>query len=169
MQHSRGAVGIMYFKQWFVVFDPHPCCPSPRMALKPPLSLGPQESPGNRKKAGALGDALLKQPFSNTATFSATQEGQEMERASLEGGRKKGDLKYFAKGKRNIQPQCIIWGREEGQGATNKENSKLHSKREMRHLKPACSIAQAVYRAQIKAGLQETQGTSPLAYCQHCL
>lgn len=100
MQHYRGAVGIMYFKQWFVVFDPHPCCPSPRMALKPPLSLGPQESPGNRKKAGALGDALLKQPFSNTATFSATQEGQEMERASLEGGEEKGRLKVLCKGKK---------------------------------------------------------------------
>lgn len=60
MQRSRGAVGVIYFKQWFVVFDPHPCCPAARMALEPPLSPGLWRSPGNRKEAGALGDALLK-------------------------------------------------------------------------------------------------------------
>lgn len=153
---------------WSLILTP--AVPPPGWPSSPPCLWGHRRALGTGRKREHWGmlsssnlSATLQQPF------QPLRKARRWREPPWKGGRKKGDLKYFAKGKRNIQTQCIIWGREEGQGATNKENSKLHSKREMRHLKPACSIAQAVYRAQIKAGLQETQGTSPLAYCQHCL
>lgn len=74
MQHSREAVGITYiiffFKQWLMVFDPHPCCPSSSTSLEPPLSSRAAEERrglGTGRKsaefAGRSPQVLLEQPF----------------------------------------------------------------------------------------------------------
>lgn len=70
MWYSREAVGIIFSKQWFTAFDPHPCCPSSSTSLTPLLVLkggGGAEGPGNRKDvrriAGHSAQVPLGQPF----------------------------------------------------------------------------------------------------------
>lgn len=132
----------------------------------------PWEQEGSRSIGGCSPQVTFQQCCSNLFSHSGRPGVGE----SLCGrGKKKGNFKYLVKGKTKSNLNASFQGDIKAKGATNREKSKLHSKRETRHLKPACSTAQeagllwAGYRTQIKARQQETQGTSPLACCQHCL
>lgn len=67
----RGAVGIIHFKQWFVVFDPHPCCASlPGWPSSPRCLRGHGGALGTGRKQELWGmlsssnlSAVLQQPF----------------------------------------------------------------------------------------------------------
>ena len=111
-------MGIIYFKQWFRVFDPHPCCPSSHTSLKPPSSSRAVEERrglGTGRKYAEWRDALLKYCLSNLFSRS-TRPGDE-ERV-IERVRKEGHLKYFPKGEKN-PTRCINCRRRKGQRAAN--------------------------------------------------